>query len=171
MKRINFGSGPVYAEGWINVEIDHTFKSDYQTTANIERNSIDYAVAHHSLQTVNFWHLQTVLLDLYAVLKPGGVLRVSIPDIIAGFDAYAQNDIDFFPKMDGEDIDGRFCNWLTWYGQNITPMTHGLLKKRLESAGFTVMDPRIFNRTNCKDKTIMDLDTRYDESIYLEAIK
>lgn len=171
MNRINFGSGPVYAEGWINVEIDHTFKSDYQTTVNIERNSVDYAVAHHSLQCVKFQHLEHVLQDLYAVLKPGGILRVSIPDIMAGFDAYTQNDIDFFPAMDGEDIDGRFCNWLTWYGQNVTPMTQSLLKKRLEKVGFIVLDPRIFNRTNSKDKGIMELDTRYDESIYMEAMK
>lgn len=168
--RINFGSGPVYAEGWFNIDLDPSFKIDAQTTKDLPDNSVDYIVAHHSLQAVEYWHFQTILLDLYRVLKPGGVLRVSIPDILRGFQAFQENDLDWFPQMAHEPIDARFTKWLTWYGQNINPMTSFELQTYLDEI-FRWALPVAPNDTFCKDKEIMTLDTRWNESVYVEAMK
>lgn len=172
MKRINFGCGPVKPSGWLNIDNDATFNPDRLSVKTIRSNSVDYIVAHHSLQCIDPRLFDDIMKDLYRVLKPGGILRVSIPDIIAAFDAYKDRNIDWFPQMDGEEIDERFMHYLTWYGQNINPITEYGMQHALMRSGFKQVYSRYDDGiTHCDDQEITSLDTRYNESRYFEGRK
>jgi hypothetical protein len=66
------------------------------------------------LQLTEYDDVAAVLGDLHSILKTGGVLRVSLPNIRPGFSAFERGDIDWFPNSE-PNLDDRFSNWLTWY--------------------------------------------------------
>jgi len=59
-------------------------------------NSVDFIYTSHFIEHLKKFDAQRLLEDCYRVLKHGGVLRISVPDlkILAG--KYVENDVDFF---------------------------------------------------------------------------
>ena len=76
-----------------------------------------------------------MLLEFHRVLKPGGVIRISLPDIVSGFEAYKNNNISFFPNSE-DNLDIRFSAWLTWYSQSVSLLTDKALQDKLSVIGF-----------------------------------
>ena len=59
-----------------------------------------------------------VLTELRRVLKPGGVLRLCLPDLIKGVEAYERGDRDYFliPDEDARSLGAKLVTQLIWYG-------------------------------------------------------
>ncbi len=91
MRRLNWGCGGDPRPGWINSdargEPGVDIVCDIRDGLPLEEDSIDYAVSIHSLPEVPYDDLIPVLAELCRVLKPGGVLRVTLPDLEQGLDA------------------------------------------------------------------------------------
>lgn len=85
MNKLNFGCGSIQPEGWENVDIEDCGQPHIGTSTLFADGEFDIIVAHCAIQIVDFMDLFTVLSDLHRILKPGGILRISLPDIIAGF--------------------------------------------------------------------------------------
>lgn len=169
--KVNFGCGPVQPDGWINIDNDEQFNTscrDITELLQTHSDEIDLIVAHHSLQTVPYDAMDDVLYSMRQLLKSGGELFISIPDIKAAYDAYLNNDISWFPIMNDEPIDERFCHYLTWYGQNINPLTAKSLLDALSVHGFNAEQtyPKQDDKSN--KKLLM---TRLNESIFVKATK
>lgn len=174
MVRINFGCGSVQPESWINIDKDPIFEAPWENMWQqfTLPESIDYIVAHHSLQCTPFNDLQPLFKRFLDILKPGGVLRVSLPDIVAAFDAYEEENMEWFPNhQNHEYIDTVFCTYLSWYSTNINPMTAECLIDQLIKAGFTKASYSQYRTTEHTDTSIIELDSRPKESIYIEAVK
>lgn len=177
MKRLNWGCGSIQPRSWHNVDADLSFIDDregplWTTTKHFEDGYFDMAVAHCAIQT-NSWHdLPTVFKELHRVLKTGGVLRISLPDINKGFEAYKEGNINFFPNGE-EDIHIRFCAWLTWYSTTKTLLTQQALYKLLKETGFSEVVETPFKQTvlSTADASIVELDTREGECYFIEARK
>ena len=61
---------------------------------------------------------------------PGGVLRLMVSDIVAGFYAWENHDVDWFPPdVRFPDVDSRFTTWLTWFGTHRSVFTPGYLEQ------------------------------------------
>ena len=56
--------------------------------------SIAYAVSVHALQEIPMADLVSTLRELRRVLKPGGVLRLCVPDLDKAVAAYQRGDRD-----------------------------------------------------------------------------
>lgn len=171
LNRINFGCGSVQPDGWLNIDSDPVFNTEIVDVRGVANNTMDYIVAHHVLETIKYHELPKVLMTLYDILKPGGVLRVSIPDILKAFEAYRNNDINWFPNIQEKNIDIRFSSYLSWYSQNLNPMTDHALAIIISNAGFQSVGKSYFMKTEYKDQSILDLDTRENESVFIEAVK
>lgn len=132
----------------------------------------DYAVCHHVLSQLDHHELVPALRNIRAVLKPGGVLRISDIDVIEGFGALMRDDAAWFPQDDKTGgIDAKFCTWVTWFGTHKSIFTQGYLFELLFAAGFSDIKEAAFGLTFASDPGAMDLDARKDESLWLEAIK
>lgn len=172
IKRVNFGAGPIQPETWINIDEDPRYnKIDTEDTSLITTNSVDYIVAHHSLQCIAWSDLRKELEGLHRILKPDGILRISIPDIIGAFEAYERKDLSWFPSMGDEILDERFSKYLSWYSTNITPLTGKALCIVLKRAGFKQANIISHHITLCEYESITELDARFNESVYIEAVK
>src|SRR4051794_28020561 len=141
-RRLNWGCGRSGEPGWIN--------SDRQTGPGIDLccdivegltladESIDYAVSVHALQEVPLGDQLTVLRELRRVLKPKGVLRLVLPDLLKGVAAYSRGDREYFlvPDEDAESLGGKLVTQLIWYGHTLTPFVPEFAAELLGRAGF-----------------------------------
>lgn len=185
MTRLNLGCGPVIADGWVNLDRDDypgAFRADvlelgqvgYMADVIVDRTG-DFpegAVAHHVLQMVPWPDLERWLRNARAVLRDGGYLRLSVPDIgLVG------------PMMDGDappppiddaherTLDGKVCLWLSQGGATRSVFTGNYLVELCLRAGFRDAAVMAFGKSNGPD-WITDLDDRPDrsaESVYVDA--
>lgn len=175
MNKLNWGCGSIQPQGWYNVDKDPAFQQykpgtpfTLQSTDKFTTNFFDIIVAHASIQQIEWHRLVDELEELHRILKPNGVLRISLPDIDAGFRAYQKGDIDWFPNSE-EDLDNRFSAWLTWYSTSKNLMTYITLGDFLIKAGFRLVYKKNFKQTETPGAE--ELDTRENEFYFVEAIK
>jgi SAM-dependent methyltransferase len=175
-KRLNWGSGG-YIEGWINS--DRTPHPGVQVVADIrdglplETDSIEYAVSIHALPEIPYLDLVPVLQELRRILKPGGVLRLELPDLDKSIDAYLKADKDYFliPDEEVRSLGGKLVVQLVWYGHARSPFTHDFVEELLVKAGFSRVSRCAYHTTSSKYPEIVGLDSRARESLYVEGTK
>jgi len=167
---INFGCGSIQPSDWTNIDLDPEFKTEYKDLSLIPDNSCDTLVCHAIICCVKYHDIEKVLSEFYRVLRPTGVVRISLPDIVSGFDAYKNNNINFFPNSE-DDLDKRFSAWLTWYSQSVSLLTSKALQYKLQAVGFNELAETQFKQTKYSNEKIYELDTREHEFYFVEAMK
>ena len=175
LQRLNWGCGSHIAEGWINS--DQKDMAGIDLVADIRKGlplgseSIDYAVSIHALPEFAYPELDAVLKELRRVLRRGGVLRLALPDLRRGIDAYLRGDQDYF-QVDPKEVSslgGRFIVHMLWYGYTRTLFTSDFAAELLERAGFVEVRLCEFGETASGIPEITSLDNRPSESLFIEA--
>lgn len=93
--KLHLGCGKKYIEGYVHIDtipydhIDHV--ASIESLPFIEDNSADIIYACHVLEHFKRKQTLSVLKEWYRVIKPGGVLRVSVPDFESICDVYQKN--------------------------------------------------------------------------------
>jgi SAM-dependent methyltransferase len=177
VKRLNWGCGGHTLPGWINSdqkdapEIDLT--CDIAQGLPLETGSIDYAVSIHALPEVPLDRIVPVLSELRRVLKPGGILRLALPDLLKGVAAYQRGDRDYFlvPDEDAQRLGAKLITQLIWYGYSRTLFVPEFIEEMLLKAGFTRVAHCAYRQTSGPFPEIIDLDNREAESLFVEAYK
>jgi predicted SAM-dependent methyltransferase len=175
VRRLNWGCGAHTAPGWINSDVKAEagvdLVADVREGLPLDRNSIDYAVSIHVLPEFAYPELLPVLEELRRVLKPGGTLRLCLPDLQRGIDAYLRGDEDYF-KVGAEEVSslgGRFVVQMLWYGYSRTLFTTDFALELLEKAGFERVAACSFGVTASDTPEIVELDNREEESLFVEG--
>jgi predicted SAM-dependent methyltransferase len=100
VKRLNWGCGHRGEPGWINSDQkdgpDIDLSCDIRDGLPLQDSSMDYIVSIHALPEVPLLEIVPVLRELRRVLKPGGTLRLALPDLLKGVEAYQRGDRDYF---------------------------------------------------------------------------
>ncbi|MFL5328623.1 MAG: class I SAM-dependent methyltransferase [Gemmataceae bacterium] len=178
VKRLNWGCGRSSAPGWINS--DRNPLSGVDIVADILEGglpladeSMDYVVSIHALEEVPIPDLVPVLRELRRVLKTGGRLRLVLPDLDRGIRAYQNNKRDYFliPDEDAKSIGSKFIMQLLWYGYSRSLFTGDFLEELLQKAGFREIFHCGYQQTSGPNPEIVELDSRPDESLFIEAIR
>ncbi|MBA3777910.1 MAG: class I SAM-dependent methyltransferase [Chloroflexi bacterium] len=135
--------------------------------------SIDYAVSIHGLPEVPYPELVPVLAELRRVLKPGGTLRLGLPDLERAVAAYQRGDRDYFLIPDDEmrSLGGKLVVQLLWYGYSRTVFTHDFTTELLLRAGFRSVHRCTYRETASGQPGIVELDNREMESLFIEGVK
>jgi SAM-dependent methyltransferase len=167
---INFGCGSIQPTDWINIDIDPEYNTTHKNLHQIQDSSCDLIVSHATICAIPYHEIKPVLLEFNRVLKDNGVLRISLPDIVSGFDAYKNNNIDFFPNSE-DNLDRRFSSWLTWYSTSVSLLTDKALEYKLKDAGFKNVSKINYKETKYSNQKIYELDTREHEFYFMEATK
>ena len=92
--RLDVGCGVEHLDGWIPIDHQHgteAFPLDF------DDGSVDEIRASHILEHFSFTQTADVLLDWCRVLKPGGLLRVAVPDFDVIAAAYTGDNPDGIP--------------------------------------------------------------------------
>jgi len=95
---VNLGSGGKGRPGWVNVELhphhrDTTLALDIRRQLPFADGSIARILAEHVVEHVDFRHdVPKMVRDWYRVLRPGGVVRVIVPDAERFLRAYASGE-------------------------------------------------------------------------------
>lgn len=194
MRRANIGCGTIQPEGWDNADIgehgqqwwidilDHPFATnrtgDEDKIGWLGRkpeydwvDEFDYIVANHLLSCFSHHELKDrVLPRLMRMLKPGGVLRVLVPDADLAIRAYCNNDVAWFPLgTDLPTIDERLCTFLPWFGESKSIFTWSYLASLANSLGYGAVRCE-FGKPGWPhvDPEIASLDDREQQSLIVE---
>jgi SAM-dependent methyltransferase len=177
VRRLNWGCGPAPASGWINADRipapGVALCGDVRDGLPLPDGSVDYAVGMHALQDVPYLDVVPVLRELRRVLRPGGVLRLGLPDLDRALAAYARGDRDYFyiPDAEAATLGGKLIVQIIWYGSVRTPFTWEFARELLERAGYRRVVRCAFRLTASEHAAIVELDNRERESLFVEAVR
>lgn len=178
VRRLNWGCGHTGEPGWINSDLkdgpDIEITADIREGLPLDADSLDYIVSIHALPMISHPDLLPVLLELRRMLKPGGVLRLSLPDLDRSIAAYLRRDAGHFlvPDADAQSYGGKFITHLLWYGYTVTLFTAEFIEELLWKAGYREVRHCEFRQTcSAHAPGILELDNRENESLFVEAVK
>lgn len=176
MKRLHVGSGKIKLDGYINIDIEPSHEPDIcADVLTLDYSDIDVIYSQHMIEHLIYPADTMRCLSLfYKWLKPGGILRISVPDLELAAKAYAEGRSLKF--LYGEDFKGYYfrdtpaerLNFFVREWQHKMTFDFGLLHRLLSDVGFV----NIFNR-EANESAITDFchDRFISESLYVEAIK
>jgi SAM-dependent methyltransferase len=178
VRRLNWGCGSWREPGWINSDLHEgqgiDLTCDIRDGLPLPDDHLDYAVSIHALPMISYPDLVPTLSELRRVLKPGGVLRLGLPDLDLAIDAYGRGDRSFFqvPDHDVSSRGGQFIVHLLWYGYTVTLFTADFIEELLYRAGYRQVRHCVFRQTHSPlGPGILELDNRERESLFVEAVK
>lgn len=177
VQRLNWGCGANARYGWVNSDQDAgpgvDVVTDIRQGLPLPGDFFDYVVSIHALPEIPYAELDATLCELRRVLRPGGVLRLGLPDLDKAIDAYRAEDIDYF--LVGDDIvrslAGKMIVQLTWFGRSRSMFTADFTTELLARNGFADIMLCACGETHTEHPGIVDLDNRPLESLFVEARK
>lgn len=111
---VDIGGGLTYRRYWRTMDfptdhykfmpgiIDYKFDLTSGKKFPLEDNSVSCFFSSHTLEHIPKKYSQFILDEIFRCLKPGGVVRLTMPDYDLAFDALCNNNIDFFYPYDGD---------------------------------------------------------------------
>jgi len=84
MTKLHLGCGTKHLEGYTNIDIRYLPGVDevnnIRFLRNYKNNSVDLIYACHVLEHFSRWEYKEVIKRWFEILKPGGVLRLAVPN-------------------------------------------------------------------------------------------
>jgi predicted SAM-dependent methyltransferase len=176
-RRLHWGCGPITPFGWVNSDImpgpGVDVAVDIRRGLPFNSNEFDYIVSIHVLPELSYPELDPALAELRRVLKPGGVLRLGLPDMDRAIEAYRRKDVDYFliPDETVRSLAGKMIVQLTWYGRSKTMYTREFAQELLERNGYRDVRQCKYQETSGPFGGITELDDRPLESLFVEGTK
>jgi SAM-dependent methyltransferase len=139
--KINLGAGPNwYKEGWH--VLDHKLdKKNFRIKGDLlhiklKNNKCDLVFISHTLEHIPHINIQKVLCEINRIMKPGGTIRILVPDLRKIATAYVKKDKLFFKKAKDEDhsirtdlgFGGMLMNFIVSPGQDTILLNRSVSK-------------------------------------------
>lgn len=133
--KLHLGCGRKFIEGYIHVDLLEYDHIDYQCPVDdlsfAESNSASLIYACHVLEHFGRQEIDGVLVEWFRVLKPGGILRVAVPD-------FAAVAVEYMENQSIEDVTGLVCGGQKdQYDFHKVIFDETYLAKKLQDAGFS----------------------------------
>lgn len=137
---------------------------DLSTGIPLKNEVADYIFSSHFLEHLFRKDADHLLRECYRVLKPGGVLRISVPDLEYALSLYSSGQTEkmiqsYFFVEDGDN----------YYSRHKYMYDYAMLSEQLGDIGFSDVK-RCQYRQGCVPDIEL-LDNRPEESLFVEAVK
>ena len=102
MENIHLGCGGSCPDGWTNIDmIGGDMRLNLCWNLPFVDNSTQFVYSAHTLEHLDYHTSAPRLIkEIFRILKPGGVLRLAVPDLGAYTEAYVKNNTEFFKEFD-----------------------------------------------------------------------
>lgn len=120
--RLNLGSGESPMAGYVNIDLAH---GGAYPLSGYEDNSVDEVRASHLLEHFSHREVQAVIHEWVRVLKPGGLLKIAVPDFDKIVNAYMNGAGDRIPiesYLMGGQVDAGDHHGSIWQRQKLEAM-------------------------------------------------
>lgn len=97
MKKLHLGCGTNYIKEWINIDRDSKIadkRADLTKGLPYSGNTVSYIYSEHFIEHLYYEEFRRLLFECYRVLVPGGVIRISTPDLKFVVDCYITNNLE-----------------------------------------------------------------------------
>jgi predicted SAM-dependent methyltransferase len=95
IKKLHIGCGERILQGWLNSDYfpssDKILYLDATKSFPFESNEFDYIFSEHMIEHISYDQGLRLLTECYRVLKPGGKVRISTPDLSFIINLYRNN--------------------------------------------------------------------------------
>ena len=179
---MDVGAGTNYREGWIHVDfflIRNPFKlhkGKSKKTPEVQMDlrfpfkctdaQIDGIYSSHTLEHFSYAEANQLLKEFFRMLKPGGWLRLIVPDLETYIEFYLGKNNDLPYKSGCEAIASLTQEW-----GHKSVWDYARLSKQLESQGFSEVKKLEYGLEGTDKRLIKDLASRKEESLVIEAQK
>lgn len=181
--KLHIGCGTNYIDGWINIDNNSDknikkldFMWDLRNPLPFRENSVDFVYNEHFLEHLTAEEGIKALQEFKNILKPGGVLRVAMPDLEDVINIYLNPDWkeeqkDFFKKYGLDFIKTRAeqinINFRWWGHKWLYDWEE--LDRRLKEAGFINIKRCRLYESDYSD--LKNIESRPESRLIAEAIK
>jgi predicted SAM-dependent methyltransferase len=145
--KLHLGCGRKYIEGFKHVDLQDLDHIDYKTSVDdlhfASDDSVDLIYAAHVLEHFGRLEYMNVLKEWYRVLKPGAILRLSVPSFEAVVEYYTTKEDDL-NKLLGLLVGGQKIGQ---YDYHKMIFDEKLLSSALEEVGFSTVYKYDWNKT------------------------
>jgi hypothetical protein len=123
--KINIASGNSKVPGWLNIDGSRDLKPDLHfNVAHLKEllvppGSVKLVYCSHFLEHLYLPKAKALLMQVYELLEPGGLLRVVVPDAKALFRGYVNDDTEF--------LEGRKKIWFWWDWEGMGPTLESIV--------------------------------------------
>jgi predicted SAM-dependent methyltransferase len=179
---LHLGCGTKYLPGFVNIDANPFNKVDLWLDVRngipFPSDRIDSIYSTHMFEHFYPDELQKLLRECYRVLKPGGGIRLVVPNLENAISAYVQkrNDwfYDAFPRH-FDSLGGRFSNFIFCDGQHRAAFDSTYLDEVLSRVGFTSVEESSEGTSRIYGEMVPPFDPQdlkdLSHSLYIEAIK
>lgn len=178
---LNVGCGTDYKKGWINIDnnSDDNIEKldlnwDLRNPLPFADGSVNYIFNEHFVEHLTVDESQKAIKDFMRVLKPGGVMRIAMPDLEDCIKLYLDKDWRKRPVIKDHGLDfvetpAELLNMsFSWWGHKwIYDWTE--LKRRLKQAGYTNFKKATHSKSIHKE--LNNLETRKMSTLIVEITK
>lgn len=112
IKALHLGCGPNILKGWLNTDAfayEPAVCLDATRPFPIEDNTLDYIFSEHMFEHLSYESGKAMLRECYRTLKPGGIMRLTMPTL------------DFLIKLYNEPDDELHQQYARWSLQQFAP--------------------------------------------------
>jgi len=139
VRRVQLGCGPKYLDGFINIDGNFQRRVDYlmdiRAGLPFDDDSIEFIYSCHTLEHLFITDALTVLGECRRVLRPDGVLRLTLPDFLHAQRILDRKETSTFPRSfaspEGQAINFLFCD-----GQHKFAYTPEVIREIALNIGF-----------------------------------
>lgn len=186
---VNLGAGAAGREGWINLDAfpapGITLTCDCRGALPLPNNCASGIFTEHFLEHIDYEReVPGLLTDCLRILKPGGVIRIIVPDAERYLRAYCSEGWQELEQLRGLDASHRDPYFQTTvqtkmelvnllfrqFGEHKFAYDQASLERALVTAGFTGVHRTSFGVSQLAGLAI-DTPSREHESLYVEAVK
>lgn len=138
--KLNIGAGVWKKKGWYTLDcyLEADIKADLRRCKPLllDDNQLEKVFSSHCIEHIETHHLQYLLKELYRCMKPGALMRLACPDADLAFEAYKNNDIEWFNGIHTKgEIGAKLVNTFVSYeaGQGGPPVEEDVVREKFES--------------------------------------
>jgi len=124
--------------------------------------SFDCVYSSHMLEHLHPGDANHCLSEIHRILKPGGVVRIAVPDLAQVLNKYVPEAPEVFLDELFESKQKSLKNMHHWHYNEFS------LRRTLEAVGFQNIFKESFRQGRCLD---LDLIEQREESLFMEAVR